>query len=164
MREMFEEENLNNMKKVAPKIATHFGDKEKKFSVTTASLLRYLKMNEITFRKNGKENTFSWELCQKMVNHAGEMLGKVDRVEEEFDDSDEEVNEDNIKEYLIKKRDTALELGLVGQYNAPEVVKNGDSDEENKDFELEKDDFFEFMKTDKKFHFQQMKKLKLDEL
>ena len=148
---------------IAPRIATHLGDKEQQFAISTASLTRYCKMNEITFRKHGKENTFSWELCQKMVNHAGEALGKVDRVEEEFDDSDDEVNEDNIKEYLIKKRDEALELGLVGQYN--DAKKGGALDDEvqKKDFVIAKDDFLDFMKTDKRFHFQQIRKLNLDD-
>lgn len=160
MKELLEEEDLKKMKELAPKIATHLGDKEKDFSITQASLLRYLKMNEITYRKNGKELPFTWELCQKMVNHAGEMLGQVDRVEEEFDDSDDEITPDNLKLYLIRKRDEALELGLVGQYKAPaeEILQ-----EDKQDFEIKKDDFFEFMKCDKKFHFGQMKKLNLDE-
>jgi hypothetical protein len=114
MKGIFEEDDFKKMEKIAPKLSSHLGDKSKNFGITQASLLRYLKSNEITYRKNGKELSFTMELCQKMVNYAGEVLGKINRVDEEFDDSDDEVNEENLSSYLLKKRDEALELGLVG--------------------------------------------------
>ena len=114
MHDLFEEENLRKLEKTSSKIAANFGDAGKNNLITAASMLRFLRMNEITFRKNGKEINYSYETCQKMMNHAGEQIGKVNRVDEEFDDSDEELNEGNIKDYLIAKRDQALDLGLVG--------------------------------------------------
>lgn len=125
---------MKKLEKISAKIAANFGDPKKANQITAASMLRYLKMNEITFRKNGKEVNYSYETCQKMMNHAGEMIGKVNRVDEEFDDSDEEVNESNIKDYLVKKRDHALDLGLVGQYRNLEEEEN--KGEEKKNFTM----------------------------
>ena len=59
MHDLFEEDNLKKLEKISAKIAANFGDAKKGNEITAASMLRYLRMNEITFRKHGKEVNYS---------------------------------------------------------------------------------------------------------
>lgn len=141
-----------------PQLKAYLFDKDSQ-TITKDSLAKYVSINDVSFKKNGKKKTLDDNICRQMVDYIGTRLGKLEKNQVVFDDSDEEI--EDIDAYLLDKRRKGMQTEYEKQLESFKIHDDDDEDdsEENKGFEVNEELFQQFMMEETRFHFSEISRL-----